>query len=189
MTDDQTTTGTSMNPPLEPLSDLGPLMTPSTPKTPTTPMSLNLTPMTLPLLPISPYLMVEPLKPKEVTAGGLELPQQARVQPNRGVVLAMSAEATRLLETVAVGDTVMYQAAAGMQIDEGEGEAARRFLFVTPEDLIAYVVGDLPGVSDDVSNTERDTADPCGPKPENRRHPDQPIGKRPVQLAFPGDGG
>ena len=74
----------------------------------------------LKLRPLDDRVVVEPVDAEEVTAGGIVLPDTAKVKPQRGTVLAVGPG--RLLDSgergqpsVKIGDEVIYGKYSGME--------------------------------------------------------------------------
>ena len=95
----------------------------------------------LKLRPLDDRVVVEPNEAEEVTAGGIVLPDTAKVKPQRGTILCVgpgklldSGERGRL--SVSVGDEVIYGKYSGMEI-EVEGQEVK---ILRESDILAKVV-------------------------------------------------
>ena len=93
------------------------------------------------LRPLDDRIVVEPVEPEEVTAGGIVLPDSAKEKPQRGTVLAVGVG--KLLDSgergelsVAVGDEVIYGKYAGSDV-EVDG---REVKILRETDVLAKVV-------------------------------------------------
>lgn len=74
------------------------------------------------LRPLDDRVIVEPVEAEEVTAGGIVLPDTAKVKPQRGTVISvgpgkMLDSGERGALSVAVGDEVIYGKYSGMEQD------------------------------------------------------------------------
>ena len=94
------------------------------------------------LRPLDDRVVIEPLDPEEVTAGGIVLPDAAREKPQRGKVVAVGAG--KLLDSgnrgelsVSVGDEVIFGKYGGSEV-EVNGE---EFKILRESDILAKVVG------------------------------------------------
>jgi chaperonin GroES len=74
------------------------------------------------LRPLDDRVVVEPMEAEEVTAGGIVLPDSAKVKPQRGTVVSVGPG--KLLDSgergtlsVGVGDEVIYGKYSGTEID------------------------------------------------------------------------
>jgi len=92
------------------------------------------------LRPLDDRIVVQPLEPEEVTAGGIVLPDAAREKPQRGKVVAVGAG--RLLDSgargelsVAVGDEVIFGKYGGSEV-EVNGE---EYKILRESDVLAKV--------------------------------------------------
>ena len=95
----------------------------------------------LKLRPLDDRVVVEPNEAEEVTAGGIVLPDTAKVKPQRGTVVCVgpgklldSGERGQL--SVSVGDEVIYGKYSGMEI-EVEGQEVK---ILRESDILAKVV-------------------------------------------------
>jgi chaperonin GroES len=95
----------------------------------------------LKLRPLDDRVVVEPVEAEEVTAGGIVLPDTAKVKPQRGTVVCVgpgklldSGERGRL--SVSVGDEVIYGKYSGTEIDVDGNEVK----ILRESDILAKVV-------------------------------------------------
>jgi len=86
--------------------------------------------MTL-IKPLGKRVVIEPIKPKEVTVSGLVIPQSAQSETNEAIVIDVS----NSVEDVKVGDRVIYSAYGGTKV-EYDG---RSFMVMEFADLICIV--------------------------------------------------
>jgi len=94
------------------------------------------------LRPIDNKIIIRPRKPEEVTKGGLFIPDAARDKAiHDGEVIAvgpgrLKSDGTRIEMKVKVGDNVVYNEFAGVEID-WEGE---KLLVMADHDVCAIIV-------------------------------------------------
>ncbi len=91
--------------------------------------------------PLADRIVVKVLEAKEVTKGGILLPETAKEKPQEGKVVAVGKG--RILESgevrapeVKVGDRVLYGKYTGTEITTTEGE---ELLIMKEEDILAIV--------------------------------------------------
>src|SRR3990170_4791630 len=94
------------------------------------------------LRPLDDRVVVQPLEAEEMTAGGIVLPDAAKEEPQRGMVLAVGPG--KLLDSgkrgelsVAVGDEVVYGRYGGSEV-EIDGEEIK---ILRESDILAKVTG------------------------------------------------
>ena len=91
--------------------------------------------------PLNDCIVLEQIKAKEKSDGGILLPEQAQRKPNRGEVLAVGPgkinehTGQRIAVGVSTGDEILFGDFAGHQI-EFEG---RKFLVIRGEDVIGRI--------------------------------------------------
>lgn len=96
--------------------------------------------MSLKLKPLGNRLVVEPLEPEEVTAGGIVLPETAKEKPQKGTVLSIGPgerndEGKRIEMDVQMGDTVLYAKYAGTEIKVD----GKKLLILKETDILAII--------------------------------------------------
>lgn len=92
------------------------------------------------IVPLGENVVVRPIEPEEVTAGGIVLPDSARERPRQGRVLSVGdgkllEDGSRAAHDVSEGDRVIYSQYAGTEV-EVEGE---ELLILREEDILAIV--------------------------------------------------
>ena len=92
------------------------------------------------IVPLGENVVVRPIEPEEVTAGGIVLPDAAREKPRQGRVLSVGdgkllKNGSRVAHDVSEGDRVIYSQYAGTEV-EVEGE---ELLILREEDILAIV--------------------------------------------------
>jgi len=73
-------------------------------------------------------ILVEPLKTKDVTSGGIALPEQSRQTLPMGPVKQVGPE----VEGVEPGEVVMFSSIGAMPVQVGKGE----YILIEPEDIL-----------------------------------------------------
>lgn len=88
------------------------------------------------LQPLNDFVLLKPVAPVEVSAGGIILPESAKESPDEGVVEAIPADSE---EDIAIGDRVIYKKYAGNEISFD----GNKFKLVPTGDILAkYVESD-----------------------------------------------
>ena len=95
----------------------------------------------LKLRPLDDRVVVEPNEAEEVTAGGIVLPDTAKVKPQRGTVVSVGPgklldSGERGQPSVSVGDEVIYGKYSGTEIDLG----SREVKILRESDILAKVL-------------------------------------------------
>jgi len=96
--------------------------------------------MSLKLKPLGNRLVVEPLEPEEVTAGGIVLPETAKEKPQKGTILSIGPgerddKGKRIEMDVQTGDTVLYAKYAGTEIKVD----GKKLLILKETDVLAII--------------------------------------------------
>ena len=94
------------------------------------------------LRPLDDRVVVEPNEAEEVTAGGIVLPDTAKVKPQRGTVISVGPgklldSGERGTPSITVGDEVIYGKYSGMEIDLD----GREVKILREGDILAKVLG------------------------------------------------
>ena len=92
------------------------------------------------LKPLGDRLIVEPIEPEELTAGGIVLPETAKEKPMQGKVLAIGPGArkedgTRITMDVSAGETVLYIRYGGTEVKIDN----KKYLILKETDVLAIV--------------------------------------------------
>ncbi len=92
------------------------------------------------LVPLGDKLLIEPTKGQEKTLGGIIIPDSAKEKPTEGRVVAvgdgyMGEEVDAYPFTVKKNDTVLFNANAGMQIEE----AGKKLIILSESEIIAIL--------------------------------------------------
>lgn len=66
------------------------------------------------IIPVGTYLLIEPIKDNEVTAGGLYIPDSVRQEPDKGKIISVGSEVTD--GKLASGVTVLFRKGIGESI-------------------------------------------------------------------------
>ena len=96
--------------------------------------------MKLSLKPLGDRLVVEPIEPEEVTAGGIVLPETAKEKPQQGKVLAAGPgarddEGKRIAMDVKAGDKVLYAKYSGTEFKLD----GKKLLILRESELLAII--------------------------------------------------
>ena len=89
----------------------------------------------LKITPLSDKIVIKPEPPKEITAGGIIIPDTHKEKPQRGTVVAAGPGKKDEPVTVKVGDTVLYGKYAGTEILIEEVP----YLIMRESDILAIV--------------------------------------------------
>jgi len=92
------------------------------------------------LKPLSDKLIVEPIEPEGLIAGGIVLPETAKEKPMQGKVLAIgpgarNEDGTRMAMDVSAGDTVLYIRYGGTEVKI----ESKKYLILRETDILAIV--------------------------------------------------
>jgi len=82
------------------------------------------------LRPMNGRVVVQPEEAREVTAGGIYLPETAQEKVHEGTVVAVAEDAT---EDVAVGDRVIFREFGGTKVTQDDVE----YILLGTDDLVA----------------------------------------------------
>jgi len=96
--------------------------------------------MSISLKPLGSRLVVEPIEEKEVTSGGIVLPETAKEKPQKGTVLAIGPgdrndKGERIPMDVKVGDKVLYAKYAGTEVKYN----GKKLLILRESDVLAIL--------------------------------------------------
>ena len=94
------------------------------------------------LRPLDDRVVVEPKEAEERTAGGIVLPDTAKVKPQRGTVISVGPgklldSGERGTPSISIGDEVIYGKYSGMEIDLD----GREVKILREGDILAKVLG------------------------------------------------
>jgi chaperonin GroES len=81
--------------------------------------------------PLHNYIVVEPDEAKEVSKGGILIPEQSLDKPQRGTVLDVGPD----VDSVTCGDYILYAKGVGMEFEEN----SLNFLLMKEEDLLGIL--------------------------------------------------
>ena len=100
--------------------------------------------MGMTLKPLGDRLVVKPIEPEEMTAGGIILPETAKEKPQEGEVIAagpgkLDDSGKRVKMEVKEGDRVLYAKYAGTEI---KLEGTEKVLILKESDILALVERD-----------------------------------------------
>ena len=100
--------------------------------------------MGMTLKPLGDRLVVKPIEPEEMTAGGIILPETAKEKPQEGEVIAagpgkLDDSGKRVQMEVKEGDRVLYAKYAGTEI---KLEGTEKVLILKESDILALVERD-----------------------------------------------
>ncbi len=87
--------------------------------------------------PVNHYVLIDPIKPEDITQGGIVLPDTAKIQQPKGTLLAISAKVSDKA-VPPIGSVVYYQPFAGALVTVAPpGKPAHTYLLLRPEDIMA----------------------------------------------------
>ena len=92
------------------------------------------------LIPLGDKVVVRPMDPEEVTAGGIVLPDTAREKPREGRVLSIGdgmllSDGSRAQHQVSEGDRVIYSTYSGTEVTVND----ESLLILNEDDVMAIV--------------------------------------------------
>ena len=97
--------------------------------------------------PVRNLILVRPEKPKEISEGGIVLPERAQQQLPRGVVCAFGPDWGAKETPFPIGATVLYSHYAGFDVEEESTDpkdASKRvtdkYLILSPDDIVGVDV-------------------------------------------------
>jgi chaperonin GroES len=82
------------------------------------------------LRPINGHIIVNPLKPKEITVSGIYIPETAQEKVQEGKVIAIAKDA---IDEVTIGDRIIYKDFSGTEIKIED----INYILLTEDDILA----------------------------------------------------
>jgi chaperonin GroES len=92
------------------------------------------------LIPLHDKVLVKPVKPEEVSSGGIIIPDTAKEKPVQGEVIAVGSgrvndDGTVIPPSVFVGDTIVYAKYGGTELNVDGSE----LLIIKESDILAII--------------------------------------------------
>ncbi|MGX7593000.1 co-chaperone GroES [Candidatus Karelsulcia muelleri] len=85
------------------------------------------------IIPISDRVLIKPLKAEKKTKSGIILPENAKENPQEGLILSVGKEVTNTM--LKVGEKVLFKKYSGTQINYKK----KKYLIIHTNDLLAII--------------------------------------------------
>lgn len=84
-------------------------------------------------------VLLLPIEVKNMTAGGLHIPEAAKERPVKGIIKAVAADCECLSEVTDLEKIAMYGKFSGTEIELEEGEDKVKYILINEKDLLGIL--------------------------------------------------